>query len=265
METRELLNYLEKLEIGLSSFSFGELGTVEAVELKKSFDRFKHGLQDKVFGVDAMEQLSALYEKVGIQGLERSGDRTGLPMTREADLENLLDRLESTPLNQEQREIVTTLRKLAKHPLETISPVGENPESQTKSPYLEFMGKDLEPDSPAHEIGLKTVLEACMGHMDLLEETVRIFDRNLLEFIGCSKIQLEREDFTALEQACQKVVPSLRMLKTHGLLETVQEMAVQCGTDRDRRYLDFLYGQFLKETPGIQERINFELELLRSM
>ena len=41
------MTYLEKLEIGLSSFSYEELGVVEAGKLKKSFEVFKMGLENK--------------------------------------------------------------------------------------------------------------------------------------------------------------------------------------------------------------------------
>lgn len=261
METRELLVYLEKLEIGLSSFSFGELGTEEAVELKKSFDRFKHGLEDKVFGVDGVNQLTALYKKVGIQSLEDATIRNqGGP-----DLDSLLSKLENTPLSYEQSEIVRALKKLSQNTQGANSSPEETNGPNSLSSYIEFIERDLDFDHPQHQIGLKSVLEECMGHMDLMEEVVRMFKQNLLEFIGCSKIQLEKGDFAALGLACQKVVPSLRMMKTLGLLETVQQMAVRCSTDQDLRHLDFLYGQFITEFPGIQEQVDFEMEILRSM
>jgi hypothetical protein len=69
--TRELLNYLEKLEIGLSSFSYEELGVVEAGELKKSFEIFKHGLEDKVFGVSELKHWK-IFTKMGILEPQRN-------------------------------------------------------------------------------------------------------------------------------------------------------------------------------------------------
>src|SRR5690606_14817817 len=256
--------YLEKLEIGLSCFSFGELGTEEAVALKKSFDRFKHGLEDKVFGPDGMKQLTALYKKVGIQPLEDAAVKPDIREPGESDLGTLLMRLENTSLNNEQRDIVKAWKKLAKHSPQIDLPT-EEIEPKSLSTYIEYIESDQEFDNPQHEIGMTSGLQECMGHMDLMEEVVRLFEQNTVEFIGCSKIQLEKGDFAGLLMACQKVAPNLRMMKTHGLLETVQQMAVQCSTDQDLRHLDFLYGQFLKEFPVIQEQVNFEMELLRSM
>ncbi|MEM9649683.1 MAG: hypothetical protein AAF969_14495, partial [Bacteroidota bacterium] len=74
MGTRELLTYLEKLEIGLSSFSYDELGTEDAGKLKKSFDDFKNGLENKVFGVSEMKQLDVIYEQIGITALPEQKD-----------------------------------------------------------------------------------------------------------------------------------------------------------------------------------------------
>src|SRR5690606_19286102 len=261
--TRELLNYLEKLEISLSSFSYGELGTEEAVALKKSFEQFKHGLEDKVFGVDGIGQLQDLYDKLGIQGA--GGHRANDQVQGTADLEFLLDRLQSTPLNKEQNQIVKALKKLAKSPKGSeTSRIESNPKNSL-STHIEYIEKDFARDYPQHSIGLKSVLEECMGHMELMEEVVRIFKQNLLEFIGCARVQLDHGDIVALGLACQKLIPSLSMMKTHGLLETVQQMSIQCRKDMDRKHLEFLYDQFLGEFPGIQEQVDFEMELLRTV
>lgn len=108
MGTRELLTYLEKLEIGLSSFSYEELGVVEAGKLKKSFEVFKMGLENKVFGASEMKQLENIYEKVGIRSLDKRE-------FNEADTDKLLSlvrALEATSLSKEQLELVDELKKI---------------------------------------------------------------------------------------------------------------------------------------------------------
>ena len=101
--------------------------------------------------------------------------------------------------------------------------------------------------------------------MELLEELVRMFKQNIWEFIGSAKVNLMNEDFAALELACQKIIPSLRMMKTNGLLEVTQQVSRLCKTDKDMRHLNFLYDQFLQEYPRIQEQIDFEMEVFRTM
>lgn len=257
--TRELLSYLEKLEIGLSSFSYEELGTVEAGELKKSFEVFKNGLEDKVFGVGEIKQLENICQRVGIQGLGvNSKDQQKIPQKQPAIMK-LIDALENTPLNNEQRELLKALRTLAQSQ--------ENNMKNTGNPmpaYFQTIEKSLEPEAN-HSISLKSVLEECMGQMDLMEELVRMFRQNVLEFIGSAHVHIKNEDHASLDLACQKVVPSLRMMKTFGLLETAQQMAILCRTDKDMKHLSFLYNQFLAEFPSVEEQVDFEMQVLRTI
>jgi len=255
--TRELLTYLEKLEIGLSSFSYEELGIVEAGELKKSFEVFKIGLENKVFGISEMRQLESIYEKVGIQSLD---NRQFIDTDK---FLSLIDALEATRLSNNQKELVEELRKLVK-------PLPEKPQDQHKNTErmsidFEFIEKSLQAGFSSQNIDLQPVLEDCMGQMELLEELVRMFKQNIWEFIGSAKVNLMNEDFGALELACQKIMPSLRMMKTNGLLEVTQQVSRLCKTDKDVRHLNFLYDQFLQEYPRIQEQIDFEMEMFRTM
>lgn len=257
--TRELLTYLEKLEIGLSSFSYEELGVVEAGELKKSFEIFKIGLENKVFGISEMRQLESIYEKVGIQSL----DSRQFSETDTQKLLSLIGTLEATSLSEDQKELVSELKKLAEQ-------TPEKPEDQHKnidrmSTDFEFIEKSLQAGFSSQNIDLQPVLEDCMGQMELLEELVRMFKQNIFEFIGSAKVNLINENFAELELSCQKIIPSLRMMKTNGLLEVAQQVSRLCKTDKDVKHLNFLYDQFLQEYPRIQEQIDFEMEMFRTM
>ena len=253
MGTRELLTHLEKLEIGLSSFSYEELGTVEAGELKKSFEVFKHGLENKVFGVPEMKQLEVIYERIGIKSSE-----TKSLETKEQDLFMLIDSLEKTPLTQEQKEIVSNLRQMAQSLHKTVEPI--------KMPVPgRLLERSLESGFSSNTIDLKPVLEDCMGQMDLLEELVKLFKQNILEFVGSAKVHLYNENFKALDLSCQKVQSCLRMLKTDGLLQITQEIITLCRTDNDKKHHAFLYSQFVEEYPKVEEQVDFEMEMLRTI
>ncbi len=249
LETRELLTYLEKLEIGLSSFSYEELGTVEAGELKKSFEVFKHGLENKVFGVPEMKQLEVIYERVGIQGAERKISIPQVENPSNPTLLSLIDALEKTQLSPEQKEIISTLRQVAQRLSETSV----------------LPNRSLESSFSSNNINLKPVLDDCMGQMELLEELVKLFKQNVLEFVGRAKVHLQNENFRELDLSCQKVQSCLRMLKTDGLLEITQEIITLCRTDNDQKHHTFLYDQFVKEYPKVEEQVDFEMELLRAM
>lgn len=257
MGTRELLTYLEKLEIGLSSFSYEELGVVEAGKLKKSFEVFKMGLENKVFGASEMKQLENIYEKVGIRSLDKRE-------FNEADTDKLLSlvgALEATSLSKEQLELVDELKKLVQHP----TTKAEDQHKNTMATDFEFIEKSLQAGFSSQKIDLQPVLEDCMGQMELLEELVRMFQQHVFEFIGSAKVNLINKNFVELELSCQKVMPSLRMMKTFGLLEVAQQISRLCKTDRDEKHLNFLYDQFLQEYPKIQEQIDFEMEIFRTL
>ncbi|MEC8830842.1 MAG: hypothetical protein VX772_00625, partial [Bacteroidota bacterium] len=139
MGTRELLTYLEKLEIGLSSFSYEELGVVEAGELKKSFEVFKVGLENKVFGISEMKQLERIYEKVGIQSLD---NRTFTESDSNKFL-SLVKALENTTLTKEQRELVDEIRKMAEESQKDEPRKFDN-NRDTMSSDFEFIEKSLQ-------------------------------------------------------------------------------------------------------------------------
>ncbi|MBO0323257.1 hypothetical protein J0X14_13190 [Muricauda sp. CAU 1633] len=253
MKTRELLTYLEKLEIGLSSFSYEELGTVEAGELKKSFEVFKHGLENKVFGISEMKQLEVIYERIGIQGAEKKSSTSA-----DQTLSALIDALEKTQLSPAQKEIVSELRQVAQN-------LNMNHTEIDMSSKIRSLEKSLESSFSSNNINLKPVLEDCMGQMELMEELVKLFKQNVLEFIGSAKVHLQNENFNALDLSSQKVQSCLRMMKTDGLLEITQEIIALCRTDNDRKHHAFLYEQFVQEYPKVEEQVDFEMELLRAM
>lgn len=258
--TRELLTYLDKLEIGLSSFSYEELGIVEAGELKKTFEMFKFGLESKVFGISEMRQLENIYKNVGIQ----SNDKRISDNYDQNKFLQLIAALEETTLTKEQHQIIKDLKDMMRIEQDgTTQHTEEVPENMSRD--FEFIEKSLKAGFTSQKIDLRPVLEDCMGQMELLEELVRMFKLNILEFIGSAKTNLMSENFDALGLTCQKIMPSLRMMQTYGLLEVTQQIARLCRTDHDIKHLSFLYDQFLKEYPNVQEQIDFEMELFRTL
>nr|WP_299382103.1 hypothetical protein [Allomuricauda sp.] len=258
MGTRELLTYLEKLEIGLSSFSYEELGTEEAGRLKRSFDVFKTGLEDKVFGIPEMKQLDVIYEQVGIGAAPTDTNKEADHLTQFSTLISLLD---ATKLDDQQKDIVANLRKLSERMMQQST--AYIPSKNSANPRM--IESNLESLLTTHKVNLRPVLDECMGQMELLEELVRIYKQNILEFIGRIKVHLQTENFRGVDFACQKIQACLKMMKTVSLLEITEQMSTVCKTDNDIKYLNFLYQQFLVEYPKVEELVDFEIEVLRNM
>ncbi|MCL6265998.1 hypothetical protein [Flagellimonas myxillae] len=259
MGTRELLTYLEKLEIGLSSFSYEELGTEEAGKLKRSFDEFRIGLEDKVFGVPEMKQLDVICEQVGIQGVSHLESESTKESNVVTQLLTLIALLDKTNLDQRQRELVMALHKVGKRLKGTSL---DEPKKQASPNRVE---QNLESLITTQKVNLRPVLDECMGQMELLEELVRIYKQNILEFIGKIKVHLQTENFRGVDFACQKIQACLKMMKTVSLLEITEQMSTVCKTDNDIKYLNFLYQQFLVEYPKVEELVDFEIDVLRNM
>ena len=253
---------MEKLEIGLSSFSYEELGTEEAGKLKRSFDMFRTGLEDKVFGVPEMKQLDVIYEQVGIQAsTSHEKDQKVVQPDVVVQFLKLIGLLDKTNLDQQQKEILAGLQKIGEKLKE--GPLNELKQSSTNNPQL--MEKNLESLMATPKVNLKPVLEECMGQMELLEELVRIYKQNVLEFIGKIKVHLQTKNFRGVDFACQKIQACLKMMKTVSLLEITEQMSTVCKTDNDIKYLNFLYQQFLVEYPKVEELVDFEIDVLRNM
>lgn len=113
------------------------------------------------------------------------------------------------------------------------------------------------------EINLESILEECLGEVDLLQELVKLYKQNCLEFIGDVKINLKAKKFKPLEFASHKIKPGLSMMKTYSLHAIVEEMYGVCKTNKDIKYMEFLYNCFLDEYPIVEKALNEEILRLR--
>ena len=247
MGTTELLRYLEKLEIGLSSFSYKELSTSEAGELKKTFNDFKNGLEDKVFGVPATSELDVIYEEIGISKPKRDTETNYQQILEEVN--RLLGDFDESGLSPEQTKQLKDIKEL------TIS----SNEVTKSSDYIERRLGTKEND----RINLEPLWEECMYQMDLMEELARLYKQNILEFVGKTKINLQSKNVRSLDFSCQKIGPSLRMLHCHTLLEITEQISNACKSDSDMKHLNFLYREFLQEYPKVEKLLDKKIKVLQ--
>lgn len=114
----------------------------------------------------------------------------------------------------------------------------------------------------APQIDLQPILAECMGELDLLEELVKLYKQNALEFIGIAKVSIENKDFETLTFAAHKIKCGLKMIEVPKLFELVKSIHTVSGTTQDHAYLKFLYDCFLEEYPRVEVAIDNQLELL---
>ncbi|WP_394748776.1 ATP-binding protein [Spongiimicrobium salis] len=106
------------------------------------------------------------------------------------------------------------------------------------------------------KVDLAPVLEECMGELDLLDELVRLYKQNALEFMGKVKIHLKGQDMEQLEFATHKIKSGLAMMHTHSLYDIAAQMHKICKTNKDSKHLEFLYDCFLEEYEKVEKAID---------
>ena len=103
----------------------------------------------------------------------------------------------------------------------------------------------------------------CMEEIVLVEELVRLYKQNTLEFIGEIKYHLMQKDFETLDFSLHKMKSGLALMRTNDLLTIVEQMQNCSKTDRDLKHLDFLYACFVAEYPKTLSKIDSEVKRLQ--
>ncbi|MEZ2414247.1 ATP-binding protein [Muriicola sp. E247] len=112
-------------------------------------------------------------------------------------------------------------------------------------------------------IDLTGMLEDCMGEVDMLEELLKLFKGNALEFIGKAKLHLKNQDYDQLQFAAHKLKSGLAMVQAANLLILIQQIQEHCKTDRNHDQMQYLYEQFIKEYPMVEFALDKEMTRLR--
>lgn len=115
------------------------------------------------------------------------------------------------------------------------------------------------------ELNLDQVLEDCMGKIELLEELAQLFNKNILEFIGKTKVHLLNNDFEGIAFTAHKIKSGLRMFKLNSLIEICEQMSLVCKSNKDTKHLSFLYEEFLKEYENIAPKIELEIQRIKTL
>ena len=111
----------------------------------------------------------------------------------------------------------------------------------------------------SEKLSLDIVLEDCMGKVELLDELIILFKKNILEFIGRAKVNLLNDNLDGVFFNAHKIKSGLRMLKLDGLIEITEQICLASKTTKDTKHLNFLYEEFIKEYEIIAPQIEAEI------
>lgn len=106
------------------------------------------------------------------------------------------------------------------------------------------------------DIDLSNILDDCFGDVDMLEELVRLFKQNVVEFIGKTKVDLKASNIDGVKFNTHKIKAGLKMMHAQGLYRIAEQMHKVCVDDQDFKYLNFLYDCFIREYPLVETAID---------
>ncbi|MEX0290408.1 MAG: Hpt domain-containing protein [Flavobacteriaceae bacterium] len=284
MNSKNLLARLDDLENALHEFSYQKLTAAEAQELKDSLTSFRRHIESKI--PKEAPELTEVPEKTVLKVNEennaavvKSPEAAVRPeaVTPLPDSSRFSEYVKDSPLSKEQLDYINSILAASDIPTRISNDFPQpskrkleknsekrNHNNSIKSKPMESANKTTSEavehskmsKSKAVEIDLGPVLEECLGKKELLEELIRLYKQNALEFIGQLKIHIQNIDFESIRFAAHKIKSGLRMMDTQELLTIAEQIETASKTDQDLKHLEFLFACFVKEYPIVERAID---------
>ena len=113
-------------------------------------------------------------------------------------------------------------------------------------------------------INLDPIEKECLGQIELLEELVRLFKQNMLEFIGNVKLHIDGRNIQGIGFAAHKIKSSLKMMEAKSLSELCEQLSEECKDGGDFQVLKNLYLEFVEAYPQVEQLLDQEMEKRKS-
>lgn len=110
-------------------------------------------------------------------------------------------------------------------------------------------------------VDLTYLLKDCFGEVDMLNELVKLFKLNAIEFIGNVKINIKTQNLKEIAMSAHKLKAGFAMIKADGMRNLIVELESCCKTNQPEKVKD-LYEIFLKDYPLLEDNLNKNLELM---
>ena len=112
-------------------------------------------------------------------------------------------------------------------------------------------------------VDLNSIMEECLGKTELLDELIRLFEQNILEFIGKTKMHLQSRNIQGVGFAAHKIKSSLKMLKIDCLIRISEEIILESKTGNDLDRIRSLFDEFVIAYPKIEMAIQEERKRIK--
>ncbi len=113
-------------------------------------------------------------------------------------------------------------------------------------------------------VNLNPILKECLGKTALLDELLQLFEKNILEFVGKTRMHLQSHNYQGIGFAAHKIKASLKMLCAYSLLAISEEIAEECKGNSNHNRLNTLFEAFLAEYPKVEIAIREEMNRLKN-
>ena len=113
-------------------------------------------------------------------------------------------------------------------------------------------------------VSLEGIWGECLGDFEMLEEMVKLFRSNLLEFLGALKTHLTLLDYEQIASCIHKIKAGLKLVEAASWLEKLEELQAlnrsMSGVGRMRQ----LYREMLEDYPQLDQDLDRALEQIKN-
>lgn len=110
-------------------------------------------------------------------------------------------------------------------------------------------------------VDLNSLLDDCFGELEMLNELIKLFKTNVLEFIGNVTIHIKTDNLVDIAFSAHKLKASFAMLKANGMRNLIVELEANCKANEPSKVKE-LYELFLNDYPLLENNLNIDLERL---
>jgi signal transduction histidine kinase/FixJ family two-component response regulator len=135
-----------------------------------------------------------------------------------------------------------------------------------KNPNEEFgriLQKQMIEPKETTVIDLNSLLNDCFGELEMLNELIKLFKTNVLEFIGNVRVHLKTDNLVEIAFSAHKLKASFALLKAIGMRNLIVELETNCNANDPDKVRE-LYEIFLNDYPLLENNLNIDLERLNN-
>lgn len=145
---------------------------------------------------------------------------------------------------------------------ELMSVILNNKRTREKNmEFKQILQKQMIEPKETSKVDLNNLLKDCFGELEMLNELVKLFKMNALEFIGNVKVHLQTENLKEIALCAHKLKAGFAMLKANGMHQLIVELESKCKENKLADVIE-LYELFLKDYPRLEQNIDDNLTLL---